>query len=62
MKPDGSIATRSRAQRRPPVPAGADVASERTAEGFVAPPDERRVVSLAQVTRRAAAYLAEDDL
>jgi len=62
MKPDGSIATRSRAQRRPPVPTGAGSDSGRNTEGFVAPPDERRVVSLAQVTRRAAAYLSEDDL
>jgi GTP pyrophosphokinase len=30
--------------------------------GFVAAPDERQVVSLASLTRKASAYLAEDDI
>jgi len=61
MKADGSIATRSRRPRTAaPVAHGADGGA--FAEGFVAPPDERQVVSLAQVTQRAAAYLTEDDL
>ena len=61
MKTDGSIATRSRGSRgAEPAPASGTTAF--FSEGFTAPPDERQVVTLAQVTQRAAAYLGEDDI
>ncbi|MFO0460341.1 MAG: HD domain-containing protein, partial [Burkholderiales bacterium] len=61
MKQDGSIApTRPRGRG---VPASAAVLLDPDGgEGFAAPADERRVVSLAHLTRLASGYLGEDDL
>ena len=42
-------------ERRPGAPSGPLVA-------FVAPADERGIVSVAELTRLASAYLGEDDL
>jgi RelA/SpoT family (p)ppGpp synthetase len=61
MKQDGSIAATSRRAR---ASAAAALAAEAaaSAEGFAAPLDERRIVSLAGLTQAASAYLGEDDL
>jgi GTP pyrophosphokinase len=64
MKHDGSIATpnrRSRAARQAaPVAPAADATD---LDGlFARPPDERRVATLAGLTRQAGAYLSEDDI
>jgi len=64
MKHDGSIATpnrRSRAARQAaPVAPAADATD---LDGlFARPPDERRIATLAGLTRQAAAYLSEDDI
>ncbi len=63
MKHDGSIATngpRGRSART--APAALLDAAGSTGEGFAAPADERRVVSLAHLTKLASSYLGEDDL
>jgi RelA/SpoT family (p)ppGpp synthetase len=65
MKQDGSIATpgrRSRSAYATPGPALATNAQSAGAEGFAAPVDERRIVSLAGLTQVAATYLGEDDV
>jgi guanosine-3',5'-bis(diphosphate) 3'-pyrophosphohydrolase len=65
MKQDGSIATPRARGRGGRAPAGTLPVVEPPAsfsEGFVAPADERRVVSLAHLTQLASAYLGEDDL
>ena len=63
MKHDGSIATngpRGRSARTVPPPL-LDAAGS-PGEGFAAPADERRVVSLAHLTKLASSYLGEDDV
>ena len=47
---------------RPAPPAGAATIDPAGSLGFVAAPDERQVVSLATLTRKAATYLPEEDL
>jgi RelA/SpoT family (p)ppGpp synthetase len=61
MKQDGSIApTRPRGRG---VPASAATLLDPDGgEGFAAPADERRVVSLAHLTQLASGYLGEEDL
>ena len=49
--------------RTPPPEARAQTARRvQHSEGFVAPADERKIVSLATLMQRAGEYLAEDDL
>ena len=63
MKHDGSIAAtgpRGRSARSGPPHLSDPPAS--VAEGFAAPADERRVVSLAHLTKLASNYLGEEDL
>ena len=60
MKHDGSIAATGPRGRSAPAPR-LDAAGS-TGEGFAAPADERRVVSLAHLTKLASSYLGEDDL
>ena len=64
MKHDGSVATAGRRGRPPRVPPGTspDPDGSLAAEGFAAPVDERRIVSLAGLTQAASSYLGEDDL
>ena len=65
MKQDGSIATPRARGRSTRASAGTLLDTDPPgglAEGFFAPADERRVVSLAHLTQLAAAYLGEDDL
>jgi GTP diphosphokinase / guanosine-3',5'-bis(diphosphate) 3'-diphosphatase len=65
MKQDGSIATPGRRSRAAHAAVGAAVAENIQStgnEGFAAPADERRIVSLAGLTQAAATYLGEEDL
>ncbi len=65
MKQDGSIATtrpRGRGARASAAALLDGHLSSAVSEGFVAPADERRIVTLAHLTQRASAYLGEDDL
>jgi guanosine-3',5'-bis(diphosphate) 3'-pyrophosphohydrolase len=62
MKQDGSTATPSRRARASVAAALAADAAAAGAEGFAAPADERRVVSLGSLTQAASVYLGEDDL
>ena len=63
MKHDGSIAiTGPRGRSARTAPAALHDAAGSAGEGFAAPADERRVVSLAHLTKLASSYLGEDDL
>jgi GTP diphosphokinase / guanosine-3',5'-bis(diphosphate) 3'-diphosphatase len=65
MKQDGSIATPGRRSRAAHAAVSAAVSGNiqsAVGEGFAAPVDERRIVSLAGLTQAAATYLGEEDL
>jgi len=66
VSPPGALpaAPRKRAPRQSAAKASQPVPDETSApgNGFVAAPDERQVVSLATLTRKASAYLPDDDI